>query len=118
VKEHIFDKPCDDTSNDEPSTRRPTEWDRSIRAMHWFIGEVQKTVTDFQMFQNIFGKGQENEQKVEDIRMDYGGSKSNSRNLYDIETTDSHRQKLVPECGRASNELDHNSLQEQCRNVV
>ena len=43
AKEHLFDKPCDDTSNDEPLTRRPTVcWDRRIRALHWYSSEKYK----------------------------------------------------------------------------
>jgi hypothetical protein len=36
--------PCDETSDDEPINRRPTIWDRSIRALHWLLEGVQDKI--------------------------------------------------------------------------
>lgn len=40
----VWEMPCDDTSNDEPLARRPTIWDRSIRALHWLLEGVQDKI--------------------------------------------------------------------------
>lgn len=40
----VWEMPCDDTSNDEPVARRPTIWDRTIRALHWLLEGVQNKI--------------------------------------------------------------------------
>lgn len=43
----LWEMPCDDTSNDEPLTRRPTIWDRTIRALHWLLEGIQNKIEAF-----------------------------------------------------------------------
>ncbi len=40
----VWEMPCDETSDDEPINRRPTIWDRSIRALHWLLEGVQDKI--------------------------------------------------------------------------